>query len=45
MTELPQERLLVAEMAIAAAEAMFEWYKISHFNTFIYCLFLKINFH
>jgi len=25
MTELPQERLLVAEMGIAAAEAMFEW--------------------
>ena len=25
MTELPQERLLVAEMAIASAEASFEW--------------------
>jgi long-chain-acyl-CoA dehydrogenase len=25
MTELPQERLLVGEMAIASAEACFEW--------------------
>jgi long-chain-acyl-CoA dehydrogenase len=25
MTELPQERLLVADMAIASAEACFEW--------------------
>jgi long-chain-acyl-CoA dehydrogenase len=25
MTELPQERLLVAEMALASAEACFEW--------------------
>ena len=25
MTELPQERLLVAEMALASGEAAFEW--------------------
>jgi alkylation response protein AidB-like acyl-CoA dehydrogenase len=27
MTELPQERLLIADMAVASAEAVFEWTK------------------
>lgn len=27
MTELPQERLLIADMAVASAEAVFEWSK------------------